>query len=168
VPVIAAGGIADARGVIAALALGAEGVQIGTALLACQGSGASTAHRRAISAGRYTRTALTKGFTGRLARGIENRLLATFAGRDVEILPYPLQRALIKELTSIAQLVARDDLTPMWSGQSAGLVRHDDAIAFLRELVADVEPVVQAVAAWAYDVGSATNDGAAPTSSSDQ
>jgi nitronate monooxygenase len=147
-PVIAAGGIADTRGVIAALALGAEGVQIGTALLACEGSGASSAHRRAISAGQFTRTALTKGFTGRLARGIANRLTATFAAPGVEILPYPLQRALVKELTAVAESAGRDDLVPMWSGQSAGLAHQYDAVAFLRELVADVEPLAQAVVSW--------------------
>src|ERR1700676_1614892 len=75
VPVIAAGGIADARGVIAALALGAEAVQIGTAFLACEGSGASLRHRQALRGKHAGHTALTKGFTGRLARGIHNRLL---------------------------------------------------------------------------------------------
>jgi nitronate monooxygenase len=147
-PVIAAGGIADARGVIAALALGADGVQIGTALLACEGSGASPAHRRAISSGRFTRTGLTKGFTGRLARGIENRLLATFAAPGVEILPYPLQRALVKELTTVAEPAGRDDLLQMWSGQSAGLAHQQNAVAFLQELVAAVEPLAHAVASW--------------------
>jgi hypothetical protein len=56
----------------------------------------------------------------------------------------------------------------MWSGQSAGLVRRDDAIVFLRELVADVEPVARAVASWAYDARQAIHDGAAPTPTSDQ
>ena len=70
VPVIAAGGIADARGVIAALALGAEAVQMGTVFLACEESGASRLHREALLGGNAGHTALTKGFTGRLARGI--------------------------------------------------------------------------------------------------
>src|SRR3989475_3440049 len=75
VPVIAAGGIADARGVIATLALGAEAVQMGTAFLACQESGTSRLHREALRGGNAGHTALTKGFTGRLARGIHNRLM---------------------------------------------------------------------------------------------
>jgi len=75
VPVIAAGGIGDARGVIAALALGAEGVQMGTVFLACEESGASLVHRQALRGKKARHTALTKGFTGRLARGIHNRLL---------------------------------------------------------------------------------------------
>ena len=70
VPVIAAGGIADARGVIAALALGAEAVQMGTVFLACEESGASRLHREALLGEAAGHTALTRGFTGRLARGI--------------------------------------------------------------------------------------------------
>ena len=75
IPVIAAGGIADARGIAAAFALGAEGVQMGTVFLACEESGAPPVHREAILSGRAGRTALTRGFTGRLARGIDNELL---------------------------------------------------------------------------------------------
>jgi len=74
-PVIAAGGIADARGVIAALALGAEAVQMGTAFLACEESGASPLHRAALMKPEAGHTALTRGFSGRLARGIHNQLL---------------------------------------------------------------------------------------------
>jgi nitronate monooxygenase len=75
VPVVAAGGIADARGIAASFALGAEGVQMGTAFLACEESGAHPLHREAILSGRAGHTALTHGFTGRLARGIDNELL---------------------------------------------------------------------------------------------
>src|SRR5262245_18270970 len=75
VPVIAAGGIADARGIAAALALGAEGVQMGTAFLACAGSGASKPHAAALLSRAAKRTGLTDAFTGRLARGLRNRLM---------------------------------------------------------------------------------------------
>src|SRR6202044_3084430 len=74
-PVVAAGGIADARGIAAAFALGAQGVQMGTVFLACEESGAHPLHRQAILSGRTGYTALTQGFTGRLARGIDNELL---------------------------------------------------------------------------------------------
>src|SRR5689334_11092897 len=74
-PVIAAGGIADARGVVAALVLGAEAVQMGTVFLACEESGASPLHRETLRGKNAGHTALTRGFTGRLARGIHNRLL---------------------------------------------------------------------------------------------
>ena len=92
VPVVAAGGIADARGIVAAFVLGAEGVQIGTAFLACEESGASPQHREALLRGEAGQTALTRGFTGRLGRGIKNRLLDMMNAPGVGILPYPLQR----------------------------------------------------------------------------
>jgi nitronate monooxygenase len=148
VPVVAAGGIADARGVIAAFALGADGVQMGTAFLACEESGATGHHRRALLGGRDVRTALTKGFTGRLGRGIKNRLLDELNQPWVEILPYPLQRALMKNLSGPAERAGDPDLTPMWAGQSAGLSRHTDATTLLRSLVAEVSSVAGAVLEW--------------------
>src|SRR4029077_11353495 len=110
VPVIAAGGIGDARGVIAALALGAEGVQIGTAFLACEESGASLLHRQALRQKEAGHTALTRGFTGRLARGIHNRLMEELNQVGTAILPYPLQRGLLRNLTIPAEVAGRSDL----------------------------------------------------------
>src|SRR3989440_10319684 len=103
VPVIAAGGIADARGVIAALALGAEAVQMGTAFLTCEESGASRIHREALLQGRAEYTGLTKVFTGRLARGIQNRLMSELEQERADILPYPLQRMLVRNLSIAAE-----------------------------------------------------------------
>jgi nitronate monooxygenase len=137
-PVVAAGGIADARGIVAAFALGAEGVQMGTAFLACEESGASTVHRKAILSGKAGRTSLTRGFTGRLARGIHNRLLEELNQPDVEILPYPLQRMLMRNLAIPAQKAGRDDLLALWAGQSANLARCRDVNTLLNGLVADV------------------------------
>src|SRR6202035_510516 len=103
VPVIAAGGIADARGAIAALALGAEAVQIGTAFLACEESGAGVLHRESLRGRKAGHTALTKGFTGRLARGIHNRLIEELNRNGTEILPYPLQRGIVRSLSIAAE-----------------------------------------------------------------
>src|ERR1700722_17800719 len=110
VPVIAAGGIADARGVVAALALGAEAVQMGTAFLACEESGASLLHRQALRGRNAGHTALTKGFTGRLARGIHNRLLEELNQAGTAILPYPLQRSLVRNLSIAAEAGGGADL----------------------------------------------------------
>src|SRR5580698_8301667 len=116
VPVVAAGGIADARGIVAAFALGAEGVQIGTAFLATEESGASALHRNALRSEMAGRTGLTKGFTGRLARGIHNQLLEELNLPGVEILPYPLQRALVKNLSVLAEKAERPEFLPLWAG----------------------------------------------------
>jgi nitronate monooxygenase len=135
VPVVAAGGIADARGIVAALALGAEGVQMGTVFLACKESGAHPLHREAILRGKAGRTALTKGFTGRLARGIDNELLQTMNKPGTEILPYPLQRSLMRSLALPAQKAGRADLLALWAGQSASLARHQGVSELLQSLV---------------------------------
>jgi nitronate monooxygenase len=147
-PVVAAGGIGDARGIVAAFALGAEGVQMGTAFLACDESGASTLHREALLSGQAKQTAFTRGFTGRLARGIRNRLLDELNHKDVEILPYPLQRALVRHLSIPAEKAGRSDLLPLWAGQSADLSRCTDVCALLDKLVKEVSLIGGPVQLW--------------------
>ena len=147
-PVVAAGGIGDARGIVAAFALGAEGVQMGTAFLACEESGANPLHRKALLSGQAKQTALTRGFTGRLARGIKNRLLDELNQKDVEILPYPLQRALVRHLSIPAEKAGRPELLPLWAGQSANLSRCTDVRALLDTLVKEVSEIGGAVQSW--------------------
>jgi nitronate monooxygenase len=148
VPVIAAGGIGDARGVAAALALGAEAVQMGTAFLACEESGASRLHREALLRKKAGHTALTKGFTGRLARGIRNRLMEEVNREETEILPYPLQRVLVRNLSIAAEAAGRSDLLPMWAGQSANLSTCTGVSAFLKSLVGDVSEIAGPIMQW--------------------
>jgi nitronate monooxygenase len=148
-PVVAAGGIGDARGIVAAFALGAEGVQMGTTFLACEESGANMHHRNALLGGQAKQTALTRGFTGRLARGIKNRLLDELNQKDTEILPYPLQRALVRHLSIPAEKAGRPDLLPLWAGQSASLSRCGDVHALLDTLVNEISEIGSAVQSWA-------------------
>jgi nitronate monooxygenase len=148
VPVIAAGGIADARGVIAALALGAEAVQMGTAFLMCEESGASRIHREALLARKAGHTGLTKGFTGRLARGINNRLMSELNQKEAEILPYPLQRMLVKNLSIAAEAAGRADLLPLWAGQSANLSTCTEVSVFLNSLVDEVSEIAGPLTEW--------------------
>lgn len=133
---VAAGGIADARGVIAAFALGADGVQIGTAFLGAENAGANKFHRAALLNHQAGDTVLTKSLTGRLARGIRNQLTEELGG--AEVLPYPLQRALVKNLTSLAETAQKPELLQMWAGQSANLTQFTDETAFLRHLVVEI------------------------------
>jgi nitronate monooxygenase len=141
-PVVAAGGIADARGIVAALALGAEGVQIGTAFVACEESGASALYRAALLGGNASRTALTRGFTGRLARGLDNELLRAVNAPGAEILPYPLQRALTRAVTDAAERAGRPEWIQMWAGQSANLTRSTKASELMEALVAGVDALL--------------------------
>jgi nitronate monooxygenase len=148
VPVIAAGGVADARGVVAALALGAEAVQMGTVFLACEESGASPLHRQALRGKKAGHTALTKGFTGRLARGICNRLLEDLNQAGTPILPYPLQRRLVRHLAIPAEEAGRSDLLPLWAGQSANLSTCTDVLVFLATLVEEISEIAGPVIRW--------------------
>ena len=147
-PVVAAGGIGDARGIVAAFALGAEGVQIGTAFLASQDSGASALHRNALLSGKAQRTSLTRGFTGRLARGIHNQLIEELNRPEAEILPYPLQRMLVRNLAIHAERAGRAELLQLWAGQSASLVRQSDAKTLLETLISEVSAVADPVLSW--------------------
>jgi nitronate monooxygenase len=148
VPVIAAGGIGDARGVVAALALGAEGVQMGTVFLACEESGAILLHRQALRGKKAGHTALTKGFTGRLARGIHNRLLQELNQEGTAVLPYPLQRSLVRNLAIPAEAAGRSDLLPLWAGQSANLSACTDVLAFLTSLVEEISEIAGPIIQW--------------------
>jgi nitronate monooxygenase len=118
-PVIAAGGIADARGVAAALALGAEAVQVGTAFLATEESGTTAEHRALLFAGSPTR--LTRAFSGRLARGIPNLLMDELVAMPE---PYPYQGYLLGPIFEAARRDGRTDLVALWSGQATSLLRH--------------------------------------------
>jgi nitronate monooxygenase len=158
VPVIAAGGIGDARGVVAALALGAEAIQMGTAFLGCEEAGASRLHRDALLGGNAGHTALTKGFTGRLARGIQNRLMEELNREGTEILPYPLQRALVRNLSIPAEAAGRSDLLPLWAGQSAGLSTCTDVSAFLNSLVEEVSAIAGPVMQWSASHGTSSHE----------
>ena len=117
VPVIAAGGIADAAGVAAALRLGAAGVQVGTALLRCPEADTSAVHRAALASPRAAHTALTNLFTGRPARGIVNHAIRAFGPIAPQAPPFPLATAASTPLRRAAEAAGSDDWTPLWAGQ---------------------------------------------------
>jgi nitronate monooxygenase len=141
VPVIAAGGIADGRGVAAALILGADAVQIGTAFLACEESGAHPLHREALFHEQARHTVLTRAFTGRLARGIGNRFAAEMKSHDSALAPYPAQSWALAPLRAAAVALGRTDLINLWAGQSASLLRHRTAGELFAALVRETEEV---------------------------
>ncbi len=141
-PVIAAGGIATARQAVAALALGADAVQIGTAFLATAQSGVTPEHRAALTSG-PRRTRLTRVQTGRLARGLTARITEEIATGDPRIAPYPYQAALMKPVAQAAREQGRLDLAVFWAGQSAPLVRPGrDAGEFVSALVGEVDSLL--------------------------
>ncbi len=143
VPAIAAGGIMDGRGIAAALALGAQGVQLGTAFLACPESGTSPAYRAAVLAARGgdDPTVLTRAFSGRLARALSNRFSKAAAGAP--ILPYPEQNALTAELRQAAAKAGKADLLSLWVGQAVALARSRPARELVQELVAETRTAIE-------------------------
>ena len=151
VPVVAAGGIGDARGIVAALALGAEGVQMGTIFLATEESGANAHHRNVLLSGKAGRTTLTKGFTGRLARGIHNEILEHLNKPDAQILPYPLQRYLMRTLAIPADKAGKAEFLQLWAGQSANLSRETDAKVLLQTLTSEIANIAGPVLHWSHE-----------------
>lgn len=146
-PVIAAGGIADGRGIVAAFALGAQAAQIGTAFLACRESNASEIHREKLFGVDARNTALTRAFSGRLARGIRNRLMDELGERSAEIAPYPIQNWLCGALKPVAIAKRRADLMSLWAGQSAPLLRERDARSLIDSLIGEVAAIRAALVA---------------------
>ena len=142
VPVIAAGGIADGRGIVAAFALGASGVQIGTAFLGCPEATVSPLHRARLRTASDDATELTRAFTGRAARAIRNRFVAEMA--DSEPLDFPLQISLAGPLWQLPDEEARADFMPFWAGQAAPLVRELSAIQLIESLVAEARSILEA------------------------
>jgi nitronate monooxygenase len=134
VPVIAAGGVADSKGVAAALALGASGVQIGTAYLLCPEATTSTVHRAALKDAAARDTALTNLFTGRFARGIVNRLMRELGPINDAAPPFPLASAAIGPLRAKAEGLGRDDFSPLWAGQNSSGCKEIPAAVLTREL----------------------------------
>jgi nitronate monooxygenase len=136
VPVIAAGGIVDARGAAAVRALGAGAAQIGTAFLACEESNASPLHRRMLFGALAARTTLTRAFTGRLARSLHNEFIERLAGQEARLPPYPVQAWLTARLKDAAVAAGRADVVSLWAGQGVGRLRHRRARDLFEALVA--------------------------------
>lgn len=130
IPIIAAGGIANGRGIKAAMALKANAVQVGTAFLATEESGALPAHRAALFSpdGKYT--GLTRAFTGRLGRGIQAR-----PGKEPGALPFPLQTTLMSSLRKAAIAQQKYDLVMFWGGQIAPVLKHRNAAVLMQALI---------------------------------
>ena len=131
-PVVAAGGIMDGAGIAAVLALGAQAAQLGTAFLPCRESAASAPHKDAILAAKEDDTRVTEKFSGRTARGIENRYMREM--RDKPNLPFPAQNALIAPLRAASAKAGNPDFVAMWAGQGAALAREMPAAALVGTL----------------------------------
>ena len=145
VPVVASGGIADARGIAAVLLLGAEAAQLGTAYLRCHEATTSALHRAALE--RSGETALTNVFTGRPARAVINRVVRDVGPMSSVVPEFPLAVSDILPLRMKAESIGSDEFTPVWAGQSAALGTAQPAGALTRRLFEEAEQLLATAAA---------------------
>ena len=134
VPVIASGGIMDGRGLVAALALGASAVQMGTAFLACKEAGTNAAYREALKRERDSPTTVTRAFSGRMARGLSNEFIEQWNAAGVDHLPYPWQNAFTQPMRRAAASAGQAGLLSLWAGQGLGMLRETTAEQLMKEL----------------------------------
>ena len=124
IPVVAAGGIMDGAGIAAALALGAQGAQLGTAFIPCSESGAPAVHKQSLLAAQEDTTLITEKFSGRAARGLANRYMREMNDRNAPQLAFPAQNMLTGPLRAAAAKAGNPDFVSMWAGQAAPLARE--------------------------------------------
>jgi nitronate monooxygenase len=142
-PVVAAGGIVDARGIAAAFALGAQGVQIGTAFLACDESNASDPHREALFSSHAKNTKLSRAITGRLARNIQSDFIDEIHLNGLSIPPYPVGAWFVKQLQAAAFEQKRYEYLSFSAGQTTSLIRHKKARELMEELVCETPRLLE-------------------------
>lgn len=143
VPVIAAGGIADARGIAASFTLGAQAVQLGTAFLACEESGAEKAHRERLLDHNAFVTKLSRHVTGRLARFVKTRLVEELERQQLSPLPYPVQGWFVRPIREAATRASRPEYGAFYAGQSAPLLRHRKARDLMKALIGGLDEITR-------------------------
>lgn len=146
VPVIASGGIADARGIVAALALGASAVQIGTAYLLSSEAMISAPYRAAIRSSRDDGTVLTNVLSGRPARGIVNRLIREIGPISADAPPFPLASGALQQLRATAEARGSGDFSPLWAGQAASFARELGAGELTVALATEAQSLIRRLA----------------------
>lgn len=134
-PVIASGAIMDGRGIAAAHMLGAAGVQMGSAFLACEESGAKPVHKQALPGALDTDTCVTRVFSGKPARGLYNRFMDGFAEHDTALPDYPEHNAWTKDVRAAAGTQGEPGFMSLWAGQAAGLARCEPAAVLMGRLI---------------------------------
>ena len=152
VPVVASGGIMDGRGIVAALALGADAVQMGTAFLTTDECGVAPAYKAAVLQAHADGTRVTRAFSGRPARGIVNRFLTEVEADPAPgaVLPYPYQNALTRPLRTAAAERDRPEFLSLWAGQGARLARREPAAALVRRLAHEMDATLRALGRLAH------------------
>lgn len=143
VPVIASGGIMSGQGLISVLALGAAGAQLGTAFLTCQESGADPLHKERILSGIETSTQMTRGISGKWARGIRNALIDDLSDVQEKMAPYPITNQLTQGIRKKAKIDRNGDYMSLWAGQGLGLSRKKSVNELMNDFVDEANRTVE-------------------------
>jgi len=146
IPVIAAGGVMDGRGVAACLLLGASAVQLGTAFLSCPEAGIDSAYRQLLLNAHDDGTRVTRTFSGRAARGLENTFMRRMAAFEASVPAYPLQNALTGPIRKAAALAGRSEYLSLWAGQGVGMSRALPAALLIERIEAERQDCLRAMA----------------------
>lgn len=146
VPVIAAGGIMDGRGIAASLMLGAAGAQMGTAFLTCSDSGVMPEYKNLLRHARENQTRVSRIYSGKHARGLVNEFMRRLASLEREIPAYPIQNALTGPIRQAAKKAGRTEFMSLWAGQGAGMSRGLTARELVATLVRETEEALERVA----------------------
>jgi nitronate monooxygenase len=141
-PIIAAGGITDAKGIAAALTLGADAVQLGTAFMVTDQSGAHPIHKEVLFSDALNHTTVSKSLTGRMGRMVSNRI-SEGVPFETEVLPFPLQTKLIAPLRVAALVQNRTDMISFWSGQNNNSLKHHDANELMQALITETGAILK-------------------------
>jgi nitronate monooxygenase len=139
IPVIAAGGIMDGRGLTASLCLGAKAVQMGTAFLTCTESGAHQLYKKAILNASEDETVLTNAFSGKWARGIKNRFIEEMQEKGVSFPDFPVQNALTQHIRKASAAKNNPEYMSLWSGQSPRLARNQSVEVLMKSIISDAK-----------------------------
>jgi len=142
IPIIAAGGIMDGRGVFASLILGAQAVQMGTAFVACKESGAHERHKQAILNASEEQAVITSAFSGKPARGLINEFILRMKGHEDALPAYPIQHMLTRDIRSEAAKQNKKEWMSLWCGQNPRLSKNVPAAELIETIARQVETII--------------------------
>ncbi|WP_442599801.1 NAD(P)H-dependent flavin oxidoreductase [Neobacillus sp. D3-1R] len=148
IPVIAAGGIMDGRGLMGSLCLGAKGVQMGTAFLTCEESGAHRLHKEAILQSNEEQAVLTRAFSGKWARGIHNKFISEMKDYEEQFPEFPVQNTLTQSIRKAASKQYNKEYMSLWAGQSARLARNETVESLITRVIKEASKIIEETKAW--------------------
>jgi nitronate monooxygenase len=141
IPVIAAGGIMDGRGLMASICLGAMGVQMGTAFLTCIESGAHNVHKQAVMNTTEEDTVLTRSFSGKWARGIANNFIMSMQNKETYLPDFPVQNTLTQDIRKVAASTNNKEFMSLWTGQSPRLAKQQTVNKLIENIMSEAEKI---------------------------